>query len=67
MNITNNKSTVLNNSFTSNTQQNNEDKICNALGCYQLANTEITLTVGAKLLTIFVCEICKSKFKDNHI
>ena len=32
MNTANSKSTLLNNSFTSNTQ----DKICNALGCNHL-------------------------------
>ena len=34
MNITNSKSALVNNSFTSNTQ----DKICNCLGCYQFAD-----------------------------
>ena len=51
MNITNSKSALLNNSFTSNTQ----DKICNCLGCNELADTEISLKIGEKSITIFVC------------
>lgn len=59
MNIANSKLPVLNNSFTSNTQ----DKICNALGCHVLASNEITLKIGEKSITIFVCESCKPKFE----
>jgi hypothetical protein len=60
MNITNNKSALVNNSFTSNIKE----KICNCLGCNEFADTEISLTVGAKSITIFVCENCKPKFEN---
>ena len=60
MNIANSKSTLLNNSFISNTQ----DKICNAFGCYNKATLKIVLPVGAKSLTIFVCQTCKPKFEN---
>ena len=59
MNPSNSKSTLINNSFTSDIQ----DKICNALGCSQLADTEITLKIGEKSITILVCENCKPKFE----
>ena len=58
MNPANSKSTLINNSFTSDIQ----DKLCNALGCSQLAEKEITLKIGEKSITIIVCENCKSKF-----
>ena len=61
MNITNNKSTLVNNSFTSNIQE----KICNCLGCNEYADTEISLTVGAKSIIIFVCDDCKHKFNER--
>ena len=60
MNISTSKSPLLNNSFTSNIQE----KICNALGCSQLAGTEISLKIGEKSITIFVCERCKAKFEN---
>ena len=60
MNIANSKSALLNNSFTSVTQE----KICNCLGCYEYADDKISLTVGAKSITIFVCENCKPKFEN---
>ena len=47
MNTADSKSTLLNNSFSSKTQAN-ENKICNALGCYELAFTEISLKIGEK-------------------
>ena len=62
MNIANSKSTLLNNSFTSNIQ----DKICNCLGCNEFADTKISLKIGEKSITIFVCENCVSKFEDNY-
>jgi len=37
---------------------------CNALGCYNNATLKIVLPVGAKSLTIFVCENCKPKFEN---
>jgi hypothetical protein len=58
MNLSNSKSILLNNSFTSNTQN-----ICNALGCSQTPNTKISLKIGEKAITIFVCENCKVKFE----
>ena len=61
MNTANSKSTLLNNSFTSNT----EEKICNCLGCSQGAETEISLKIGKKSITILVCENCKSKFETD--
>ncbi|HSF49747.1 MAG TPA: hypothetical protein VLA74_03225 [Nitrososphaeraceae archaeon] len=60
MNTANSKSTLLNNSFTSNTHE----EICNCLGCSQLADTEISLKIGEKSITIFVCENCKPKFEN---
>ena len=57
MDITNNKSVLVNNPFTY-----TQDEICNALGCSQLANTKVFLKIGAKSIKIFVCERCKSKF-----
>ena len=62
MNIANSKSALLNNSFSSKTQVN-ENKICNALGCNELADIEITLKIGEKSITIIVCKNCKSKFE----
>ena len=37
---------------------------CNALGCYNTATLKIVLPVGAKSLTIFVCQNCKPKFEN---
>ena len=37
---------------------------CNALGCYNTATLKIVLPVGAKSLTIFVCQTCKLKFEN---
>lgn len=51
MNIANSKSALLNNPFTSETQE----KICNCLGCNEYADTEISLKIGEKSITIFVC------------
>ena len=61
MNISSSKSALVNNSFTSDTQ----DKICNCLGCYQFANAKISLKIGEKSITIIVCEDCKHKFKES--
>ena len=61
MNIANSKSALLNNSFTSNTQ----DEICYCLGCNEHAVTKISLKVGEKSIIIFVCEDCKHKFKES--
>ena len=63
MNIANSKSALLNNSFSSDTQAN-ENKICNCLGCYEHAFTEISLKIGEKSITIIVCKNCKSKFEN---
>ena len=63
MNIANSKSTLVNNSFNSNTQRKNADKICNALGCHLIATNEISLKIGEKSITIIVCENCKPKFE----
>ena len=60
MNTANSKSALLNNSFTSNTQ----DTICNCLGCYRLADDKISLKIGEKSITLFVCGNFKPKF-DN--
>lgn len=60
MNTANSKSTLFNNSFTS----NNQDKICNCLGCNKLADREISLKIGKKTIIILVCENCKSKFEN---
>ncbi len=62
MNTANNKSTLLNNSFTSDIQEN--DEICNCLECYQFADTKISLKIGEKSITILVCKDCKYKFKE---
>ena len=62
MNTADSESALLNNSFSSKTQAN-ENKICNALGCYELAFTKISLKIGEKLIKIFVCESCKPKFE----
>ena len=61
MNITNSKSALLNNSFTSNTQ----DTICNCLECYRFADDKISLKIGEKSIIIFVCDDCKHKFKES--
>ena len=61
MDIANNKSVLLNNSFTSNTQE----KTCNCLGCNELADTEISLKVGEKSITISICSNCEYKFKES--
>jgi hypothetical protein len=62
MNTADSKSALLNNSFSSKTQAN-ENKICNCLGCNELADTEITLKIAEKSLNILVCKNCKSKFE----
>ena len=61
MNIANNNSALVNNSFTSKIQ----DEICNCLGCYRFADTKISLKIGEKSITILVCESCKHKFKER--
>jgi transcription elongation factor Elf1 len=61
MNINNSKSALLNNSFTSNTQ----DTICNCLGCNRYADTKISLKIGEKSITILVCKDCTHKFKES--
>ena len=58
MDIANSKSALVNNSYT-------QDKICNCLGCYRFANTKISLKLGEKSITIFVCEDCEHKFKES--
>ena len=63
MNTADSESSLLNNSFSSKTQAN-ENKICNALGCYELAFTKISLKIGEKSITIFVCGNCKPKFEN---
>ena len=63
MNTADSESALLNNSFSSKTQAN-ENKICNALGCYELAFTKISLKIDKKSLTIFVCKNCKTKFEN---
>ena len=66
MNTADSKSTLLNNSFSSKTQAN-ENKICNCLGCNELAETEITLKIAEKSLNILVCKNCKPKFETQTI
>ena len=61
MNIGNSKSALVNNSFTSDIQE----KICNCLGCNELADTKISLTVGEKSITISICSKCEYKFKES--
>lgn len=61
MNTANNKSTLLNNSFTYQSQ----DNICNCLGCNELADTEIKLNIGEKSITISICSKCEYKFKES--
>ena len=61
MNTANSKSALLNNSFTSDIQE----KICNCIGCSQIANTAISLKIGEKSITILVCKDCEYKFKEN--
>lgn len=39
-------------------------QICNAFGCDNTATVRIVLPVGAKSLTIFVCDNCKPKFEN---
>ena len=63
MNTPDSESALLNNSFSSKTQAN-ENKICNALGCYELAFTKISLKIGEKSIKIFVCKNCKPKFES---
>ena len=58
MNIDNSKSALVNNSYT-------QDKICNCLGCYQFADAKVSLKIGEKLVTIFVCGKCGHKFKES--
>ena len=61
MNTANNKSSLVNNSLTSNIQE----KICNCLGCNELADTKISLKIGEKSIIIFVCDDCKHKFNER--
>ncbi|HEX2407334.1 MAG TPA: hypothetical protein VHJ38_09020 [Nitrososphaeraceae archaeon] len=61
MNIVNSKSVLVNNSFTSDTQ----DKMCNCLGCNELADTKISLKIGEKSITISICSKCEYKFKES--
>jgi hypothetical protein len=63
MNTADSKSTLLNNSFSSKTQAN-ENKICNALGCYELAFTKLSLKIDKKSITIFGCKNCKTIFEN---
>jgi hypothetical protein len=39
--------------------------ICAALGCSRRTNVDISLKIGEKSITIFVCEDCKHKFKES--
>ena len=61
MNIDNSNSALLNNPFTSDTQENT----CYCLGCNEHADTEISLTVGEKSITISICSKCEYKFKES--
>jgi transcription elongation factor Elf1 len=61
MNLVNSKSPLLNNSFTFDTQ----DKMCNCLGCNELADTKISLKIGEKSITISICSKCEYKFKES--
>jgi hypothetical protein len=58
MDIANSKSALVNNSFTY-----TQEKICNCLGCNELADIEISLKIGEKSITLFVCSKCKCKFQ----
>lgn len=49
------------NDVFSQTENNNE--ICNSLGCFNKAAIRIVIPVGSQSLTIFVCENCKPKFE----
>ena len=60
MNTSNSKSTLVNNSFI-----DTQDKICNCLGCNELADIKISLTVGEKSITISICSKCEYKFKES--
>ena len=60
MNTSNSKLALVNNSFTSNVREN----ICNCLGCYRFADDKVSLKIGEKSITIFVCENCKPKFEN---
>ena len=59
MSTANYKPALFNNSLTANIQ----GKICNCLGCNELADTEITLKIAEKSLNILVCKNCKPKFE----
>ena len=61
MDIANSKSALVNNSFTSDIQ----DKICNCLGCNELADTKISLKMGEKSIIISICSKCEYKFKES--
>ena len=61
MNIANSKSALLNNPFTSDTQE----KICNCLGCNEYADTEISLKISEKSITLSICSRCEYKFKES--
>ena len=57
----NSKSALLNNPFTSDTQE----KICNCLGCNEYADTEISLKISEKSITLPICSKCEYKFKES--
>jgi transcription elongation factor Elf1 len=61
MNIANSNSALFNNSFTSDIQE----KICNCLGCNELADIEKSLKIREKSVTISICRKCEYKFKES--
>ena len=61
MDIANSKSALVNNSFTSNTQE----KMCNCLGCNEYADKEISLKISEKSITLSICNKCEHKFKES--
>ena len=58
MNIDNSKSALVNNSYT-------QEKICNCLGCNEYADTEISLKISEKSITLSICSKCAYKFKES--
>ena len=61
MNIANSKSALLKYSFTSDIQE----KICNCIGCTELADIEKSLKIGKKSITISICSKCEHKFQES--
>ena len=54
---------AVSNNIRSSSEVNNNNTVCEALGCYSKATNKIPVEVGSKgTIILFLCDNCKPKF-----